>query len=139
MIFFIVVSFYLFHCSHIEDNFSPCFEKLSFLTKFDGIVQYIVFLSFLPPLTNFGSVTPIPVDIRVIGVEHPRGLNCSREEGDKTKLIPPWCFSFHSFFHNSLNLLLSLCIVFLNPFHPFLQLEIIFPQTCPFMLLMYFV
>ena len=44
----------------------------------------LVFLSFLPPLTNFGSITPIPVGIRVLGVEHPKGLNCSREEGYKT-------------------------------------------------------
>ena len=53
------------------------------------MVQCFVFLSFLPPLTNFRSITPIPVGIRVLGVERPFELNCSREEGYKTELIPP--------------------------------------------------
>ena len=34
----------------------------------------LVFLSFLPPLTNFGLVTPILDGIRVLGVEHPKNL-----------------------------------------------------------------
>ena len=51
----------------------------------------LVFLSFLPPLTNFGLVTPMPNGIRVLGVEHLYELNGSREEGYKTKLIPPYC------------------------------------------------
>ena len=36
-----------------------------------GIVQCFVFLGFLSLLENFGLVTPIPVGIRVLGVETP--------------------------------------------------------------------
>ena len=42
-----------------------------FVIKVFGMVQCFVFLRFLPPLMNFGSVITIPVDIRVLGVEHP--------------------------------------------------------------------
>ena len=55
-----------------------CYQGFFF---FFGMVQCFIFLSFLPPLTNFGLVAPIPVGIRVLGVE--------REEDYKTKLIPP--------------------------------------------------
>ena len=34
----------------------------------------LVFLSFLPPLMNFGLVTLIPNGIRVLGVEHPKNV-----------------------------------------------------------------
>ena len=36
-----------------------------------GIVQCFVFLGFLSLLENFGLATPIPVGIRVLGVETP--------------------------------------------------------------------
>ena len=36
-----------------------------------GIVQCFIFLGFLSPLENFGLATPIPVDIRVLGVKTP--------------------------------------------------------------------
>ena len=32
------------------------------------------FLRFLPPLASFQLVTPIPIGIRVLGVEHPKDL-----------------------------------------------------------------
>ena len=38
---------------------------------FLGIVQCFVFLGFLPLLENFGLAAPIPVGIRVLGVETP--------------------------------------------------------------------
>ena len=44
------------------------------------------FKVFYYPLTSFGSVAPIPDDIRVLGVEHPYELNCSRSVGYKLKL-----------------------------------------------------
>ena len=53
------------------------------------MVQCFVFLRFLPPVSNFGLVIPILVGIRVLGVEHRKELNSSREEGYQTKLIPP--------------------------------------------------
>ena len=61
-----------------------------------GIVQCFVFLSFLSLLENFGLTTPILVGIRVLGVKHPYELNCSREIGHKTKLIPFSTFSSFS-------------------------------------------
>ena len=51
-------------------------------------MQCLVFLGFLLLLENLGLETPIPVGIRVLGVKHPYELNCSREIGHKTKLIP---------------------------------------------------
>ena len=33
------------------------------------MVQCFAFLSFLLPLASFGLVIPIPVDIRVLGIE----------------------------------------------------------------------
>ena len=39
--------------------------------RFLGIVQCLVFLGFLPLLENFGLAAPIPVGIRVLGVETP--------------------------------------------------------------------
>ena len=53
-------------------NSVPSFHKLfSFLFFFIlfkvlGIVQCFSFLSFLPPLTSFGLVNPIPIGIRVL-------------------------------------------------------------------------
>ena len=38
---------------------------------FLGLVQCLVFLGFLPLLENFELATPIPVGIRVLGVDTP--------------------------------------------------------------------
>ena len=48
-------------------NSIPHIRSFHFLAY--GTVQCYVFLSFLPPLANFGLTAPIPVDIRVLGVE----------------------------------------------------------------------
>ena len=53
------------------------------------MVQRFAFLRFLPSLESFRLATPIPVGIRVLGVEHPSKLNASKEEDYKTKLIQP--------------------------------------------------
>ena len=42
-----------------------------FLCHHSGIVQCSVFLGFLTLLANFGLVAPIPIVIRVLGVETP--------------------------------------------------------------------
>ena len=67
-------------------------------------MQCFVFLGFLSLLKNFGLATPISVGIRVLGVKIPYELNCSREIGHKTKLIP-----FFSLISASLLLLLLPC------------------------------
>ena len=61
------------------------------------MVQCFAFLSFLPPLASFGLVTPMAVGIRVLGVEYPEELNCSREEGYKAKHIPLESVCFFGF------------------------------------------
>ena len=42
------------------------FFTFHLLSRFLEWCNVFVFLSFLPPLTNFGSVTPIPVGIKVV-------------------------------------------------------------------------
>ena len=43
----------------------------SFVVKVYGMVQCFSLLSFLPPLESFGLATPIPIGIRVLGIETP--------------------------------------------------------------------
>ena len=58
---------------HIVDSIPHIrsFFHFSFSIKAYGTVKCFVFLSFLLALANFGLVTPIPVGIRVLGVETP--------------------------------------------------------------------
>ena len=65
------------------------FFILLFTSRFIGMGKYFSILSFLPSLESFGLAARTPVGIRVLGVETPKELICSREEGYKTKLIPP--------------------------------------------------
>ena len=71
--FYILFVLVLFLATFRLQAFIPTlkFFHFSFSIKVLGIMQCFVFLSFLPPLTNFGSVTLIPVGIRVLDVEHP--------------------------------------------------------------------
>ena len=86
------------------------------------IVQCFVILGFLSLLENFGLATPIPVGIKVLDVKHPYELNCSREIGHKTKLIP---------FSTSSSFSLVLQFIFFS-FILVIQKEYI-PQPCSFM------
>ena len=56
-------------CSHF--SFVIQTGGIFFLCHHSGIVHCFVFLGFLTLLANFGLVTPIPDDIRVLGVETP--------------------------------------------------------------------
>ena len=71
---FCILSLVLFFFNHIHTiNSLSNLRNFYFSSsiKIFGRVQCFSLLSFLPPLTNFGLVTPIPVGIRVLDVEHP--------------------------------------------------------------------
>ena len=58
------------------------------LFKVLGMVQCFASLSFLPPLARFGLVTPIPVSIRVLGVEHPKNLLAQGRKATRQNIFP---------------------------------------------------
>ena len=82
------------------------------------MVQCFVFLSLLPPLMNFGSVTPIPIGIRVLVLNTPKDLIVQG-----MKAIRPNSFFLDVFLFTASFLILFISsylneFFFLNPFYP---------------------